>query len=241
MEPAATECESCGRTPARPIVVRRHVGLLVLQRFISVRVTACRPCGRALIRSYTAKTLWQGWWGAISFFFNFFVLGANANAARRLRAIGDPSLSGELVTDAPRGFAGVDRSPEPAEPGPKKKHRTSPAAYAVLGVVVLGLVGWAWDAASHDHEGAHAAPASVAEIQLSMVGPFTADGGGTVSVAGAICTGDGDAAAGGYTHFDCQLAFDDGTGEEALVHLLPNDELFFTSTAGSRRLQSTSL
>lgn len=233
MELAATECESCGRTPARRIIVRRHVGLLVLQRFISTRVTACRPCGRALIRSYTAKTLWQGWWGAISFFFNFFVLGANANAARRLRAIGDPSLSGDLVTDAPRGFAGVDGGHEPAETEPKKKHRTSPAAYVVLGVVVLGLAGWAWDASSHDHEGAHAAPASVAEIQLSMAGPFTDDGGGTVTVASAICTGDGEPVAGGFTHFACQLAFDDGTGDEVVVHLLPNDELFFKSTAGS--------
>ena len=60
---AAPACDSCGRTPARPVRVRRHVGLLVLQRFVSVRVTACRPCGHALIRSYAGKTLWQGWWG----------------------------------------------------------------------------------------------------------------------------------------------------------------------------------
>jgi hypothetical protein len=229
MELAATECESCGRSPARRITVRRHVGLLVLQRFISVRVTACRPCGRALIRSHTAKTLWQGWWGAISFFFNFFVLAANANAARRLRAIGDPSLSGELVTGAPRGFAGVDGGPEPADAGPKKKHRTNPAAYGVLALVALGLGGWAWDASSHDHDGAHGRPGTVPEIQLAMQGPFVADDGGTATVAGAICTGSGEPVAGGFTHFDCQLAFDDGTGDEVLVHLLPNDEIFFKS------------
>lgn len=233
MDAATVACQSCGRSPARSIVVRRHVGLIVFQRFVSARVTACRPCGRALIRSYTSKTLWQGWWGAISFFFNFFVLAANANAARRLRAIGDPSLSGELTAEAPRGFG--DATGDAAdEPGAKRKHRTSPGVYAVLGLIVLGLGGWAWDATHHDHEGAHAAPASAVEIQQAMTdGPFVADDGSEVIVAGATCTGAGEPVDGGFTHFDCSLAFDDGTGDEVVVHLLPGDELFFKSATGS--------
>jgi hypothetical protein len=230
VEAAAVICESCGRAPARTIVVRRHVGLIFLQRFLSARVTACRPCGRALIRSYTAKTLWQGWWGMISFFFNFFVLGANANASRQLRALGDPSLSGELVTEPPRGFT-VDGRGDEDESDAKPKHRTSRGAYVVLGVVALGLVGWAWDASHHDHEGAHGAVATVPEIQVAMQGPFVAEDGSTATVAGATCTGDGEPVGGGYTHFDCSLAYDDGTGDEVLVHLLPGDELFFKSSA----------
>jgi hypothetical protein len=234
VEASTSSCESCGRTPAARIVVRRHVGLVFLQRFLSQRVTACRPCGRELIRSNTRKTLWQGWWGPISFFFNFFVLGANANAARRLRAIGDPSLSGELVGHEPRGFDARDDVADPAEPEGKRKHRTSPAAYVVLGVVALGLVGWAWDASHHDHEGGHGTPATIEQIQLAMKdGPFLADDGSSVVVSGATCTGEGEPdVGGGYTHFDCSLAFDDGTGDEVVVHLLENDELFFKTAAG---------
>lgn len=64
-----------------------------------------------------------------------------------------------------------------------------------------------------------------------MQGPFVADDGSAATVAGATCTGDGEPVDGGYTHFDCSLAYDDGTGDEVLVHLLPGDELFFKSSA----------
>jgi hypothetical protein len=233
VEASTSSCESCGRTPATTIVVRRHIGLIFLQRFFSQRVTACRPCGRELIRSNTRKTLWQGWWGAISFFFNFFVLAANANAARRLRAIGDPSLSGDLVAEAPRGFGNAGSESDPSEPAAKRKHRTSPGVYIVLGVVALGLVGWAWDASHHDHEGLHGTAATVEEMQLSMTdGDFLAEDGSSVGIAGATCTGQGEPVVGGYTHFDCSLAFHDGTGDEVVVHLLPNDEILFKTSAG---------
>lgn len=232
METTSIVCQSCGREPAREVTVRHHVGLVLLMQFASRRVTACRPCGRRLVRNQTLRTLWMGWWGPISFFFNWFVLAANGNAWRRLRALPEPSLSGEPVQEPPRGF---DAPSEPAaeDAAPKRKHRTSPAAYGILGLVVLGLAGWGWDAAHHDHEGEHGLPATVAEIQLAMRGEFVAEDGTTTTVAGAVCTGEGDPLDNGFTHFDCSLAFDDGTGDEVLVHLLPDGELFFKASAGA--------
>jgi hypothetical protein len=229
---SAPICDSCGRSPARPITVRRHVGLLVLQQFVTVNVTACRSCGRALIRRFTARTLWQGWWGLISFFFNWFVLAANAFAWRRLGSLAAPTLSGELVADSPTGFRTVEHAPE-AEPKRRSRLRRF---WPVLvgGFLLLGLVSWAWDATHHDHGGeAHGLPAPVAGIEAEMTqGAFTADDGSAVSVTQASCTGEGEAVPAGYTHFRCHLAFADGTSDEVIVHLLAGDQLFFMSTQG---------
>jgi hypothetical protein len=224
-------CESCGRAPARRIVVRRHVGLLFLQRFVSVRVNACRPCGRGLIRSFTGKTLWQGWWGAISFFFNWFVLATNLRAWRRLAAIENPSLSGDFSSEPITGFDDVESRPPDSEAQPKRRFRLRNVSAAVfLGFIGLGLVASAWDATHHDHEGGHGIPAQPAALDLAMSsGPFTAEDGSSVGVKDAVCTGDGEAAPGGYTHFTCALVFADGTNDEVTVHLLADDELFFVS------------
>ena len=133
-ETAAAVCDSCGRAPARSITVRRHVGLLVMQRFVSTKVTACRPCGHRLIRSYTGRTLWQGWWGAISFFFNWFVLATNAWAWKRLGAIENPSLSGMLMSDSPRGFENAEQVPqEGAAEQPKPRSRLRRGARSAAG------------------------------------------------------------------------------------------------------------
>ena len=37
-----TTCQVCGRAPARQVVVRRHVGLLLMMRMFSVKPTLCR-------------------------------------------------------------------------------------------------------------------------------------------------------------------------------------------------------
>lgn len=229
MEPSTAACQSCGRAPARRITVRHHVGLALLMQFHSKTVDACRPCGRALVRRETLRTLWMGWWGLISFFFNWFVLFANARAWRRVGALESPSLSGELVTHEPRGFD----SPPAEEEQPKRRSRLRRGrAVLLLGVVALGLAGWGWDASHHDHEEAHAAPAAVPAIQLAMVGAFSSSDGGAVTVDHATCHGDGQPVNAGYTHFDCSLIFSDGSGDEVIVHLLENDELFFVSSAG---------
>ncbi|MDX6477123.1 MAG: hypothetical protein QOH95_2634 [Gaiellaceae bacterium] len=88
--PAAVTCAFCGSEPAKVVSIRRHVGMLILQTFVKVRQPVCRSCGLKLLKSFTLKTLWQGWWGYISFFFNWFVLVANLAAFLQLRGLGQP-------------------------------------------------------------------------------------------------------------------------------------------------------
>lgn len=189
---------------------------------------ACRSCGRSLIGRYTARTLWQGWWGLISFFVNWFVLAANALAWQRLGTLANPSLSGDLVPTAPTGFRDLE------EVEPKRRSRLRSVGLAlVLGFLVLGAAGWAWDATHHDHEGAHGLPAPIAAIEGAMTdGAWTADDGTSVAVSRATCAGEGEATAGGYTHFRCSLTFANGTSDEVIVHVLEGDELFFKSALG---------
>jgi hypothetical protein len=87
MEPV---CKACGRAPAVEVTIRRHQGLIVMQRFFRLRAALCRDCGQRIVKSYTAKTLVFGWWGVISFFVNWFCLASNAIAWRRLSRLGQP-------------------------------------------------------------------------------------------------------------------------------------------------------
>lgn len=212
------------------------MGLLVLQRFISTRVVACRPCGRGLIRSFTGKTLWQGWWGPISFFFNWFVLATNLHAWRRLGAIESPSLSGDLMPERAAGFGNVEgRQASNSKAQPKRRSRLRTAStVGFLGFLGLGLIASGWDATHHDHKGAHGSPVPAAMLDQMMAGAFTAEDGSAVSVRNASCTGQGDEVSpGSHTHFDCLVGFTDGATDDVVVHLLPGDELFFVSSQGS--------
>jgi hypothetical protein len=51
--------------------------MLFQQRFYKVEAWLCRPHARQFIGSWLVRTLIQGWWGAISFFVNFFVIAAD--------------------------------------------------------------------------------------------------------------------------------------------------------------------
>ena len=185
-------------------------------------------------------TVWQGWWGMISFFFNWFVLGANAWAWKRLGSIETPSISGMLMTESPRGFDEVrpsspESSPDTIEPQAKQRSRLGRIApFAVVGFVALGLVGWIWGEMQPDHAEPHGAPATAGMVEDFMIGEsFVSDYGTSSSaVQTATCTGDGETAegiAGMYTHFKCQVSFANETSDEVLVHLL-EDGLLFKST-----------
>lgn len=71
-------CYFCGAQPARVFSVRRHVGMVFLQRFVKLRQALCRDHAREITKAFTLRTLWQDWWGYISFFVNWFVLASNA-------------------------------------------------------------------------------------------------------------------------------------------------------------------
>jgi hypothetical protein len=64
--------------------------MIFVQRFAKVRQPMCRRCGLSLLKSFTLKTLWQGWWGYISFFVNWFVLAANLVSYFQLRGLAQP-------------------------------------------------------------------------------------------------------------------------------------------------------
>ncbi len=87
------DCQQCGRSPAREIIVRRHVGMLVMQRFFKVRAQLCRSCGWKLVRGWTGRTLVQGWWGYVSFFANIFTVLMNVVSAVKVLRLPRPQLS----------------------------------------------------------------------------------------------------------------------------------------------------
>jgi hypothetical protein len=88
--PEPLVCAFCGSEPARVVSIRRHVGMLILQQFVKVRRPVCRDCGMKLLKSFTLRTLWQGWWGYISFFVNWFVLAANLASYLSVRGLAQP-------------------------------------------------------------------------------------------------------------------------------------------------------
>ena len=51
--------------------------MILMQTFVKVRVPLCRTHNLKQLRAFTLRTLWQGWWGYISFFVNVFVVLAN--------------------------------------------------------------------------------------------------------------------------------------------------------------------
>jgi len=84
-------CQICGAEPAIRVTVRRHVGMLFMQRFVKIRAMLCRDCGRQMLRSFTARTLVQGWWGVISFLIaNPFTILANIEQYVRVSRLPAP-------------------------------------------------------------------------------------------------------------------------------------------------------
>jgi hypothetical protein len=84
-------CQACGRAPATRIVVRRHVGMVIVQKFYKANGLLCRDHGRALSNEYLHKTLVEGWWGVTSFFFNFFAVYTDVVALRKSTKLDRPA------------------------------------------------------------------------------------------------------------------------------------------------------
>jgi hypothetical protein len=232
---AAETCESCGRRPARRVTVRRHVGLFYLQRFVTVKTVACRACGRRLVRDFTLRTLAQGWWGLISFFFNWFVLGANTVAWLRLGRLNEPLDLGPDSSAAVSLLVGGDGTPQkPAEP-PKRSWLVKAAIVPGIlfaGLVLLGIFSGIWDATHHDHDGPHGSPLTASEVRHGMVGQmFLTDLGKRFWVESAACTGDGEPVV-RHVHFRCHVVFDNGEAEDVLVHVEQDGLFFEASRAG---------
>ena len=103
MAVTTTPCAVCGMTPTLRLTIRRHVGLIVAQRFISIDKPLCRTHGRHLSNSFLKKTLVQGWWGLFSFFINFFDVFSDISVLRKFSdrriqqpARGNPTRTGDI-------------------------------------------------------------------------------------------------------------------------------------------------
>ena len=84
-------CQVCQRTPAQRMTVRRHVGMIIVQRFVRFRGPLCRDHGLELTKRYLRQTLVQGWWGYISFFVNWFVIATDLMTLSTARGMQPPS------------------------------------------------------------------------------------------------------------------------------------------------------
>ncbi|MGW2613056.1 hypothetical protein ACWC4A_53765 [Streptomyces mirabilis] len=86
--PEEPGCHVCQARPVAYTEIRSHTGLIFWGRTSTVAEPLCGQCGIALVRTMTARTLWQGWWGLLSLLFHTPVaLVQNAYAYRQFRAL----------------------------------------------------------------------------------------------------------------------------------------------------------
>ncbi|MEU7603760.1 hypothetical protein [Streptomyces sp. NPDC041003] len=90
-QPGRYGCTLCGAWPAVPATVRGHQGMIVLMRSLSMRGPFCRDCGLATYRRMSSDTLWQGWWGPLSFFITPVTLLMNLGPRAAFRRLAPPA------------------------------------------------------------------------------------------------------------------------------------------------------
>ncbi len=91
MPGAGGSCSYCGGFPAVKATVRGHQGFLIVMRFLRRSGNFCRSCGIATHREMTTKTLWQGWWGFLSFVITPITLLINLVARGKFNKLPHPS------------------------------------------------------------------------------------------------------------------------------------------------------
>ncbi|MEV6114997.1 hypothetical protein AB0L59_21385 [Streptomyces sp. NPDC052109] len=109
-----TGCRVCGASPAAPVKVRGHQGMVVMMRFLRREGTFCRTCGLAVFRKMQADTLVQGWWGPMSMLITPVTLLINLFALARIRRLPAPAAAqgpgldpGRPVFLRPSGMVGL--------------------------------------------------------------------------------------------------------------------------------------
>lgn len=83
-------CQQCGAVPAMQVKLHGHIGMVILQRFLTYRGRYCRDCGISRFRDVQKQLLLLGWWGFISFFVTIVNIGQNLFTFSRLRSLGAP-------------------------------------------------------------------------------------------------------------------------------------------------------
>lgn len=98
---SSNACEMCGRSPARKLVIRRHIGMLFMQRFIKIQPTLCRECGTRTVLKFTGQTLIQGWWGVFSLFIsNPYTIIMNMVALVQAKRLPAPQLGSSAPSES---------------------------------------------------------------------------------------------------------------------------------------------
>lgn len=87
-------CRVCGALPVITYPIRAHQAFVYVMRFQKVDGPFCRPCGRAMNRALTTKTLWSGWWSPLSLIiFTPFALLWNLIAHVKINRLAPPSTA----------------------------------------------------------------------------------------------------------------------------------------------------
>jgi len=133
-EPSSTTpCVVCGRVPTREESIRRHVGMIVMQRIFKLKQPLCRDHGIEITNTYLRKTLIQGWWGFISFFLNILTVGNDLVVLFRYRGLGEPQpLAGGSGAGAGTGYSS-GMTPAPTGPAPAPAPIAAPAPTVAAG------------------------------------------------------------------------------------------------------------
>jgi hypothetical protein len=122
-------CKLCGSTPAANVTIHEHNGRLVWMVHKTNKGPVCRDCGIALLRHHQNSTLYQGWFGWLSFFITPVTLLLNLNAWRKVKALGPPHRDPNVES----------KIPAPLDPGKPLLRRPGPY---VGGVVVAAVAGF---------------------------------------------------------------------------------------------------
>jgi hypothetical protein len=88
--PSMVQCRFCGAVPALAATAHGHRGLVLVMQFRSLPGPFCRDCGIAAVRTVSAQTLWQGWWGIASMVVTPVVLLLNLVLRIRLDRLPSP-------------------------------------------------------------------------------------------------------------------------------------------------------
>jgi len=120
-------CQHCNGAPTAHVSFASQKGRLIYRSMQRVEGDFCRHCGLSIGRRMTDSTLTQGWWGTISFFFNFVVLARNLADLRNLGRLADPSWP-----NGPGAF--------PPYPPGRPLHRRAGIGVALIALVIGGGV-----------------------------------------------------------------------------------------------------
>lgn len=83
-------CERCGRVPAAVVTIRRSEAKVLAWQQHVLTAPLCREHGEELVRSWTRRTLIQGWWNHRSWLPSARALLGNRAARRALALLPDP-------------------------------------------------------------------------------------------------------------------------------------------------------